>query len=174
MTIRTSSYERSQEPITVQRTTEHQMVHEGKTFYLNIDYGAIGAATNNVLIRTGNNAVHLRRVASFNESGNHFIRVYEDPAVTSLGNAQTAVCANRIIAERTSPQTLVYRDSVASTIGNLISTVYDFGKTGTGSQGDDAVPELILDRNSNYFIQSSHFTPAGNVAMILAWYEFAH
>lgn len=174
MTIRTSSYERSQEPIIVQRTTEHQMVHEGKTFYLNIDYGAIGAATNNVLIRTSNLVAHLRKVTSFNESGNHFVRVYEDPTIAVLGNAQTAICANRIIAERTSPQTLVYRDAAASTLGNLILTIYDFGKTGTGSHGDEAVPEIILDRNSNYFIQSSHFTPAGNVALAVAWYEFAH
>lgn len=174
MTVKTFTYERSLEPVYITRGVDHQFVHEGRVFYLEIDYGSVGAATNNVVIKTGNNTVHLRRLQTFNETGNLFVRLYEDPTITSLGNAQTAICANRFIEERQTATAQLYRDGTASSLGTQIKTVYDFGKTGTGSLSSDAVPELILNKNSNYFIQAQHFTPAGNVALSIAWYEFEH
>lgn len=174
MTVKTFTYERAQEPVQIMRTVDHQFVHEGRVFYLEIDYGSIGGATNNVVVKTGNNTVHLRKLQSFNEDGNLFVKLYENPTITSLGNAQTAICANRFVEERRTATSQLYRDGIASNLGTLLKTVYDFAKTGTGSLSSDAVPEIILDKNSNYFIQAQHFTPAGNVALSIAWYEFEH
>ena len=172
--IKTTTYERAQEPVLITRQIDHQFVHEGRVFFLEIDYGVIGAATNNVLIQTGDYAVHLRRLQSFNESGNFFIKLYENPTVSSIGNAQTAICANRVLGEIQPITTKIYRDTMATNLGTHLKTVYDFGKTGTGSLSSDAVPEIVLDKNSNYFIQAQHYTPAGNVALSIAWYEYPH
>ena len=175
MTIRTNSYERSQEPIQIQRQIEHQMVHEGKSFIVDISYGTVGAAINNVVISTNNSAVvHLRGLFSFNESGNHIITLYENPTITNLGNAQTVVAANRYTPE-TKPSTIsVYRDSDITSPGTQLKIVYDFAKTGSGSLQNDAIPEFILNKNSNYYIKSQHYTPSGNLAISIGWYEYEH
>lgn len=175
MTIRTNTYERSLEPIQIQRQIEHQMVHEGKSFLVDISYGTVGAAINNVVISTNNSAVvHLRGVFSFNESGNHIMTIYENPTITGIGNAQTVVAANRYSEEIKTSTISVYRDSVITDAGTPIKTIYDFAKTGTGSLQNDAIPEFILNKNSNYYIKSQHYTPSGNLALSVAWYEFAH
>lgn len=174
MAVKTFTYERALEPVLINRTVDHQFVHEGRVFFLEIDYGSIGAATNNVVIKTGNNVVHLRRLQSFNENGNLFVKLYENPTLSTIGNAQTTICANRFIEERRTATAQFYRDGVATNLGTLLKTVYDFGKTGTGSLASEAVPEIILDKNANYFIQAQHYTPSGNVAISLAWYEFEH
>lgn len=57
MTIRTNTYERSLEPIQIYRSLEHQMVHEGRTYVVDVDYGSIGSATNNIVLRTNNTTV---------------------------------------------------------------------------------------------------------------------
>ena len=175
MTIRTNAYERSLEPIQVQRSLEHQMVHEGRTYVVDVNYGSIGSATNNIVFRTNNaTVVHLRGLFSFNESGNHLITLYENPTITNLGNAQTIISVNRYTPEQRDSTVNVYRDSDITNPGTQIKIVYDFAKTGSGSLQNDAVPEFILNKNSNYYIKSQHYTPAGNVALSIAWYEFEH
>lgn len=175
MSIKTNVYERDFEPILIYRSLEHQMVHEGRSYLLDINYNSVGAAINNVVISTGSDTVvHLRGVFSFNESGNHIITLYENPTISSLGNAQTAVNANRFIEEQRPNITNIYRDGVITNPGTPIKTIYDFAKTGTGSLQNDAIPEFILNKNSNYYIKSQHYTPAGNVALSIAWYEFEH
>lgn len=174
MTIRTSSYERAQEPIRVYRTMEHQLVHEGRVFVSHIDLGVVGSAINNVVIQTGDAVTHLRGLKEFNESGIHILTLYENPTITTIGTQQTVINVNRVADETKLPTTKVYKDSVITTPGTSLFLSYDFAKTGSGQLSNEGVPEYILDRNSNYYIRSQHFTPSGNVALSLAWYEFSH
>ena len=174
MIIRTSSYERAQEPIRIYRTMEHQLVHEGRVFVSHIDLGVVGSAINNVVIQTGDSVVHLRGLKEFNESGVHILTLSENPTITNIGTPQTIVNVNRVADETRLPDTKVYKDSVITDAGTPLYLSYDFAKTGSGQLSNEAVPEYILDRNSNYYLKSQHFTPSGNVALSLAWYEFNH
>lgn len=174
MTIKTKGYERAWEPVQIHRTLEHQMVHEGKVFVSNMDLGVVGTAINNVIIQTGNQVAHLRGLTVFNESGKHVLSLYENPTIQTIGTAQTSVCVNRVVDETRTANTIVYRDGVVTAPGTLLSVAYDFAKTGLGGITNDAVPEYILDRNSNYYLKSDHVTPSGNLALSIAWYEFSH
>lgn len=174
MTIKTTSYERSFEPIQVSREIDHQMVHEGKVYFYEVELGEIGNATNNLMLQTGSSVVHLRRIHSFNDAGTHVVKIYENPTIAFTGYAQTTVAANRFISETRTSTVTVYRNTSATNKGLLLKSLYDYAKTGTGSMTNEAVPELILNPGSNYFIQSQHYTPSGNVALSVAWYEFEH
>lgn len=174
MSIKTKIYERAWEPVQVYRSLEHQMVHEGKVFVTNMDLGVVGTAVNNVIIQTGDQVAHLRGLTAFNESGKHVLTLYENPTIQTIGNAQTAICVNRVVDETRTANTLIFRDGVVTSPGTVLAVSYDYAKTGLGAVTNDAVPEYILDRNSNYYLKSDHTTPSGNLALSIAWYEFSH
>jgi len=175
MAIRTNSYERSLEPIQVYRTVEHQMVHQGKTFMSDIDYGSsVGSAISNVLIRTNATTVHLRKVTGYNSAGTLTIKIFERPTLTSSGTGVPAICSNRHPEEINSNIAHIFSGAVASANGTLLTTHYNFGKADSGDLQNDGVPEYILAPNSNYMISIEHSGSTATVALSVAWYEWEH
>lgn len=174
MTIRTYAYERSQEPIQVYRTLEHQMGHQGKTFIAEADYGSVGSFISNVLIRTSEYTTHLRKVISYSAGGTTIVKLFENPTLTSNGTGISVVCSNRHPEEITSNTTQIFSDAVASANGTLITTHYNFSKSDSGDLQNDGVPEFILAPNSNYMISVEHSGACSAVAISVAWYEWTH
>jgi hypothetical protein len=174
MTIRTNAYERSQEPIQVYRTIEHQMVHQGKTFLTDIDLGTIGTAISNVLLRTNDATVHLRKVTSYCAGGTLTVKLFENPTLTVSGTGLSAICANRHPEEITTNVVHVFSGAVASANGTLIATNYNFAKADSGDLQNEGVPEFILKPNANYMISVEHGGASSAVAMSIAWYEWEH
>ncbi len=174
MVVRTNSYERSLEPIQVYRTIEHQMVHQGKTFVTDVDYGSVGTAISNVLIRTNATTVHLRKIISYNSSGTLILKIFENPTLTSEGTGTAVICANRHPEEITTNRAFTYSGAVASANGTLLTTHYNFGKADSGDLQNDGVPEYILAPNSNYMVSVEHSGATATVALSVAWYEWEH
>ena len=174
MVVRTNSYERSLEPIQVYRTIEHQMVHQGRTFVTDVDYGSVGSAISNVLIRTNATTVHLRKIISYNASGTLILKIFENPTLTSEGTGTAVICANRHPEEITTNRAFTYSGAVASANGTLLTTHYNFGKADSGDLQNDGVPEYILAPNSNYMVSVEHSGASGSVALSVAWYEWEH
>jgi len=174
MVVRTNSYERSLEPIQVYRTIEHQMVHQGRTFVTDVDYGSVGAAISNVLIRTNATTVHLRKVIGYNAGGTLLIKIFENPTLTSDGTGLPVRCANRHPEEISTNRAFAYSAAVASANGTLLATIYNFGKSDSGDLQNDGVPEYILAPNSNYMISVEHSGASASVALSVAWYEWEH
>lgn len=174
MVVRTNSYERSLEPIQVYRTIEHQMVHQGRTFVTDVDYGSVGSAISNVLIRTNATTVHLRKVISFCAGGELIVKLFENPTLTSNGTGISAVCANRHPEEIATNVAHIFSGAVASANGTLIATHYNFGKSDSGDLQNEGVPEFILAPNSNYMVSVEHSGASSHVAISVAWYEWEH
>ena len=174
MTIRTNAYERSQEPIYIYRTIEHQMIHQGKTFISDVDYGTIGTAISNILLRTNDVTVHFRKVSSYCAGGQLVVKVFENPTLTSNGTANPVVCANRHPEEISNNVAHIFSGAVASANGTLLATHYNFGKADSGDLQNEGVPELILKPNANYMISVEHSGASSYVAMSVAWYEWEH
>jgi len=175
MAIRTNAYERSQEPIQVYRTIEHQMGHQGKTFIADIDYGAsVGTAISNVLIRTNDATVHLRKVTSYCSGGQLIVKLFENPTLTTSGTGLSVICSNRHPEEITTNVAYAFTAAVASANGTLLATNYNFGKADSGDLQNEGVPEFILKPNANYMISVEHSGATSYVAMSVAWYEWEH
>jgi hypothetical protein len=150
------------------------MVHQGRTFVTDVDYGSVGSAISNVLIRTNATTVHLRKIISYNSSGTLILKIFENPTLTSEGTGTAVICANRHPEEITTNRAFTYSGAVASANGTLLTTHYNFGKADSGDLQNDGVPEYILAPNSNYMVSVEHSGATATVALSVAWYEWEH
>jgi hypothetical protein len=153
-------------------TDFHQRIHQGKAFNLGKIFSGVANGGNaDILIQVPVD-VSLHLSFGVQAGGDAELRVYENPAVSSVGSAETAINKNRM-ASTVSKATFTSTPTITG-VGTLLMEIMAPGGRGGNSNGGEAgiFDEFVLNDNEDYLCRITNISGiAQDLSVFLNWYE---
>lgn len=132
----------------------HHKIHAGEFFYVRYtNLTLAGAASNDVLVVTGDKSVHVRAQIELNDEGIFYM--YEGTTVSDNGTELTAINANRTSSN--TPELTAYHTPTITGVGTPLGAQLIIGsgsgQNAVGSAVSSSDDLLILAPNTNYLFR---------------------
>jgi len=168
------TYLRKQSDLQVDISWEHQMIHEGKTYFASYLFAGVATANKYVALLPIAQNVHMRNISLSVSDGSVELELLENPVLNANGTAILSHRLNRVDPLQNEANLYLYHTPNVASYGNTFYNQSVYAAKKSGTVADDEVEEFILASDRKYLVNVAHFGNAANVRISFTWYEPTH